>query len=281
MNDADEAAAIELLAAESCTIKSYRTITEGMEAQKAGSHPFYTFPPAPKTLVAEAENQLNYPSFLEKYSTYKDLYGAWGTWDTIPGDRTVKESLQMYETKALKQMVGVMLDKKEADSFRPLLGGHPKELAGDHPGVIVGKQGAGVMDTTHDGQYSLRFYSVQGVTFSFFSKSPLGDTTARNKHSHCKYTLNQLESRNQSEDSVKCPVPVGTFLYAPATWYHSTCHLYNNTVSLLTQSRSAHIESTSLSTGKEKGKAKGKEKGKAKGKESNEGDQEPLALEEA
>lgn len=35
---------------------------------------------------------------------------------------------------------------------------------------------------------------------------------------------------------VKCPVPEGSFLYAPATWYHSTCHLDPYTVNLLSHS---------------------------------------------
>ena len=46
-------------------------------------------------------------------------------------------------------------------------------------------------------------------------------------------------------DYVKCVVPVKTFLYAPETWYHSTCHMDSDTVTLISWAKDDHLSHAS------------------------------------
>ena len=124
-------------------------------------------------------------------------------------------------------MVGVVLHKEEQHRFNAIV----KDTAGledanSHMGMIFGNRGNGVYNDLHLPVY---FYHLSGLKGWLFSEKAL----QQNKNGLKRGEFCEPGLFSNTASNASCLLGPGDLLYAPSTLYHSTCHLDDNTVTMI------------------------------------------------
>ena len=227
---------------QNCSVPMYSSVQEGVNnIIEFGDHPFVVRgidDPIQLSkkynvnhLVQHNGHRINHYGRLRN-AEFESLKEGWQKLSDICAERRCLGTMPVTNGAVLVGMVQTLKEREFFDYvFKPTSytqnGGHHLQSGYDEPnvklGMVFGKQGCGVFNDDH---ISVWFYHLKGRKVWSFTVNPIHSEYPR--QSFCDDGIFQ-----QGNNSQVCVLEGGDFLYAPAGLYHTTCHLDDDSITLI------------------------------------------------